>query len=50
MSYISGILVHWFKINAFHIGDLDEGYFVQWRDQEPGELLLSLGFLFFRIG
>lgn len=28
ISYMSRILVHWTKTNAFHIGPLNEGYFV----------------------
>ncbi|MCK4817371.1 tetratricopeptide repeat protein, partial [bacterium] len=47
IAHISGILVHWFRINSFHIGHLDESYFIDWRDQEPAELLLSFGFLLF---
>jgi hypothetical protein len=37
-----GVYAYWHRIAAFPIGG-----FVIWKDQEPAELLLALGFLFF---
>lgn len=41
---ISWIGVYWFNLEWMRVG-----YFVIWRDQEPAELLLSLGFLIFAV-
>jgi hypothetical protein len=42
LGYISRIATNQFGLESFRVG-----HFVVWRDQEPAELLLSLGFLLF---
>jgi len=46
-AYVSWIVVRWSGINAFRVGNQCNGYFIGWKDSEPAELLLSLGFLLF---
>lgn len=45
--YVSGILIRLTGNNAFHIGFMNGPYVVNFIDQEPAELLMTLGFLIF---
>ncbi|MEK7269941.1 MAG: hypothetical protein AAB215_03260, partial [Planctomycetota bacterium] len=42
MQYASRILSKWFGLQSCNVGN-----FIVWRDQEPAEFLLALGFLLF---
>ena len=42
--FMIGVYAYWHRIDAFSIGG-----FVLWRDQEPAEFLMALGFLLFTL-
>lgn len=52
IPFLIYILLEWIIplfVTSFGIESMDIGNFFVWRDQEPAELILALGFLFFTI-